>query len=148
MIMVRRARDDNRTRSSPTASAAERRFTDRRIAAIIAVRLSAEGCMPTSTKTPAKPAAIPAARKIGAAAAAAPYIGQVDAFAFNFAPAGWMPCDGRLLQIAQYQELFSLLGTTYGGDGIRAFALPKLAPIAPAGPHYFIAVTATAPTRG
>jgi microcystin-dependent protein len=106
--------------------------------------------MPTSTKTPAKPAAAkPAARKIGApAAAAAPYIGQVDAFAFNFAPAGWMPCDGRVLQIAQYQALFSLLGTTYGGDGIHDFALPKLAPIAPAGPHYFIAVTATAPTRG
>ena len=55
-----------------------------------------------------------------------PYIGQISIYAFNFAPRGWMPCDGRLLPIAQYTALFSLIGTTYGGDGRTTFALPDL----------------------
>jgi microcystin-dependent protein len=76
-----------------------------------------------------------------------PYTGQIEAFAFNFAPAGWLPCDGRLLQIVDHPALFSLLGTTYGGDGLHAFGLPKLAPVGPAGPNYFIAVAATFPPR-
>ncbi len=55
-----------------------------------------------------------------------PYIGQIQAFGFNFAPVGWAQCNGQLLPIAQYQALFSLLGTTYGGDGQTTFALPDL----------------------
>ncbi|HAO09131.1 MULTISPECIES: phage tail protein [Chryseobacterium] len=53
-------------------------------------------------------------------------MGVVKVFAGNFAPRGYMFCNGALLSIAQYSALFSLLGTTYGGDGIRTFALPNL----------------------
>lgn len=55
-----------------------------------------------------------------------PYLGQIEAFPFNFTPAGWQPCQGQLLPINQYQALFSLLGTTYGGNGTTNFALPDL----------------------
>ena len=55
-----------------------------------------------------------------------PFLGQIQAFGFNFAPRGWAKCDGQLLPISQYQALFSLLGTTYGGDGRTTFALPDL----------------------
>ncbi|MVM37044.1 phage tail protein [Spirosoma sp. HMF3257] len=55
-----------------------------------------------------------------------PYIGQVQLFSFNFPPKDWAFCDGRLLSIVQNQALFSLIGTTYGGDGITTFALPTL----------------------
>ncbi|UWX59271.1 tail fiber protein [Chryseobacterium oranimense] len=54
------------------------------------------------------------------------YMGIVKLFAGNFAPRGWMFCDGSILSIAQNSALFSLLGTTYGGDGISTFALPNL----------------------
>jgi microcystin-dependent protein len=53
-------------------------------------------------------------------------IGEVRMFAGNFAPRGWALCDGQLLSIAQFQALFSILGTTYGGDGRTTFALPDL----------------------
>ena len=55
-----------------------------------------------------------------------PFIGQIQAFPYNFAPRGWALCDGQLLAISQYQALFSLLGTTYGGDGRTTFGLPDL----------------------
>lgn len=55
-----------------------------------------------------------------------PYMGQIQAFGFNFAPRGWALCEGQLLVIAQHTALFSLLGTTYGGDGRTTFALPNL----------------------
>src|SRR5690606_21995497 len=55
-----------------------------------------------------------------------PYIGQVCLFGFNFAPKGWAQCNGQLMSIAQNTALFSLLGTTYGGDGKTTFALPDL----------------------
>lgn len=55
-----------------------------------------------------------------------PFIGQIMLFAGNFAPRGWAMCDGQLLPIAQYSALFSILGTTYGGDGRTTFALPDL----------------------
>ncbi len=55
-----------------------------------------------------------------------PFIGQISTTAFNFAPRGWMLCDGQALPIAQYQALFAILGTTYGGDGVRNFNLPDL----------------------
>lgn len=55
-----------------------------------------------------------------------PFLGQIQAFGFNFAPRGWSTCDGQLLPISSYSALFSLLGTIYGGDGRTTFALPDL----------------------
>jgi microcystin-dependent protein len=55
-----------------------------------------------------------------------PFIGEIRLFGFNFAPVGWAFCDGTLLPISQNTALFSLLGTTYGGDGRTTFALPDL----------------------
>jgi len=55
-----------------------------------------------------------------------PFLGEIRIFGGNFAPIGWALCDGSLLQISQNTALFSILGTTYGGDGIRTFALPDL----------------------
>ena len=57
---------------------------------------------------------------------AQPYVGEIRMFAGNFAPAGWMMCDGQLLPIAENEVLFQLIGTTYGGDGESTFALPNL----------------------
>ena len=54
------------------------------------------------------------------------YIGEIRMFGGNFAPAGWMFCQGQLLSISQYDTLFALIGTTYGGDGQTTFALPNL----------------------
>lgn len=62
-----------------------------------------------------------------------PFIGEIRLVAFNFEPEGWAFCDGRLLPIAQNQALFSLLGTTYGGDGRTTFALPDLRGRSPVG---------------
>jgi microcystin-dependent protein len=55
-----------------------------------------------------------------------PFIGQIIIFAGNFAPRGWAFCNGQLLSIAQNTALFSILGTTYGGNGQTTFALPNL----------------------
>src|ERR1700744_4341594 len=55
-----------------------------------------------------------------------PFLAQIEIFSFNFAPKGWALCNGQLLPINQNQALFSLLGTTYGGDGRVNFALPDL----------------------
>jgi microcystin-dependent protein len=55
-----------------------------------------------------------------------PFLGEVRMFAGNFAPSGWALCDGQLLPISQNTALFSLLGTTYGGNGTSNFALPDL----------------------
>src|SRR5258707_4701722 len=55
-----------------------------------------------------------------------PYVGEIRMFAGNFAPAGWMFCEGQLLPISEYETLFNLIGTTYGGDGQATFALPDL----------------------
>ena len=57
---------------------------------------------------------------------AEPFLGEIRMFALGFTVRGWAPCDGRLLPIAQNAALFSLLGTTYGGDGRTTFALPDL----------------------
>ena len=57
---------------------------------------------------------------------AQPYVGEIRLFAGNFAPAGWMFCDGQLLPIAENETLFQLIGTTYGGDGQSTFGLPDL----------------------
>lgn len=55
-----------------------------------------------------------------------PFIGEVQWFAGNFVPRGWAGCDGQLLSINENQALFSILGTTYGGDGRNTFALPDV----------------------
>jgi microcystin-dependent protein len=55
-----------------------------------------------------------------------PFVGELRCFGFNFAPANWAFCDGRLIAISQNDVLFNLIGTTYGGDGQNTFALPDL----------------------
>jgi microcystin-dependent protein len=55
-----------------------------------------------------------------------PFVGEIRIFAGNFAPAGWMFCEGQLLPISENETLFNLIGTTYGGDGQSTFALPDL----------------------
>ena len=64
-----------------------------------------------------------------------PMMASIILFAGNFAPRGWAFCDGQLLPISQYSALFSLLGTTYGGDGRTTFALPDLRGRTPIGPR-------------
>jgi microcystin-dependent protein len=55
-----------------------------------------------------------------------PFLGEIRMFAGNFAPVGWQLCNGQLLPIAEYDALFALIGTTYGGNGTTTFALPDL----------------------
>lgn len=57
---------------------------------------------------------------------AQPYVGEIRIFAGNFAPAGWMFCEGQIIPISEYETLFNLIGTTFGGDGQETFALPDL----------------------
>jgi len=63
-----------------------------------------------------------------------PFVAEIRIFAFNFAPKGWAWCNGQLMPISQNTALFSLLGTTYGGDGKSTFALPDLQGAAPMHP--------------
>jgi microcystin-dependent protein len=62
-------------------------------------------------------------------AGANPFLGEVEIFGFNFCPVGWSTMQGQLLSISQNTALFSLLGTTYGGNGTTTFALPNVKPI-------------------
>lgn len=62
---------------------------------------------------------------------AEPFIGEIRAFGFTFAPVGWALCNGQLLSIAENNALFAILGTTYGGDGQSTFGLPNLQGQAP-----------------
>ena len=64
---------------------------------------------------------------------AEPFIGQIEIFAFGYPPSGWAQCSGQLLPINQNQALFSVLGTTFGGDGRTTFALPDLRSRVPMG---------------
>lgn len=57
---------------------------------------------------------------------AQPYVGEIRMFAGTFAPVGWMFCEGQYLPITEYETLFQLIGTTFGGDGVTSFALPDL----------------------
>ncbi len=75
-----------------------------------------------------------------------PFVGMLVQFAGNFAPKGWALCDGTLLPISQNQVLFSILGTTYGGDGRTTFALPKL-PTVEGGGLWIIATEGYYPER-
>jgi microcystin-dependent protein len=54
------------------------------------------------------------------------YVGEIRLFAGNYTPVEWAPCDGRLLKISEYETLYTLIGTTYGGDGQTTFGLPDL----------------------
>jgi microcystin-dependent protein len=67
------------------------------------------------------------------ALASEPFLGEIRTFSFDFAPEGWAACDGQLLPISQNTALFSLLSTTYGGDGVTTFALPDLRGRVPVG---------------
>ncbi len=60
-----------------------------------------------------------------------PFLAEIRIFSGNFAPTGWAFCNGQILSISQYTALFSLLGTTYGGNGTSNFALPNLQGVAP-----------------
>ena len=62
-----------------------------------------------------------------------PFLGEIMMFAGTFAPQGWMLCNGQILQVNQYNALFSLIGSIYGGDGISTFALPDLRGCVPVG---------------
>jgi microcystin-dependent protein len=75
-----------------------------------------------------------------------PFLGQIQLFPYTFVPRGWALCDGSSLPIAPNTALFSLLGTTFGGDGATTFSLPKLAGPA-AGMAYYIALQGIYPSR-
>lgn len=62
-----------------------------------------------------------------------PFVGEIGIFGGNFAPEGWFFCDGRMLSINQFQVLFAVIGTTYGGDGVNTFAVPDLRGRVPVG---------------
>src|SRR3978361_2128459 len=74
---------------------------------------------------------------------AQPYVGEIRMFGGNFAPAGWMFCEGQLLPISENETLFNLIGTTYGGDGQGTFGLPDLRGRVPGhqGPGFTLAET-------
>jgi microcystin-dependent protein len=74
-----------------------------------------------------------------------PILGMIYLFAGNFAPVGYAMCDGQLMEINQNQALFSVIGTTYGGNGVQNFALPK--PTGPSGATYLIATRGIYPSR-
>jgi len=78
-----------------------------------------------------------------------PFLGQILMTGFNFAPVGWALCNGQLLSIAQNTALFSLLGTTYGGDGQSTFGLPNLQSKVPGLPdiNFIIATQGIYPSR-
>jgi microcystin-dependent protein len=75
-----------------------------------------------------------------------PFLGQITLFPYPFAPKGWAACTGQTLPINQNQALFSLFGTTFGGDGVTTFGLPNLK--GPAnGLQYCIATVGVYPSR-
>jgi microcystin-dependent protein len=76
-----------------------------------------------------------------------PFLAQIQLFAFDFAPRGWLPCDGQVMPVTQNTALFSLLGFKYGGDGKTTFGLPTLPPLGPTGPGYYIAVAGIYPNQ-
>jgi microcystin-dependent protein len=73
-------------------------------------------------------------------------IGQVNVFAFDFVPADWVACNGQLLSIQKFSELFSLIGTNFGGDGTSSFGVPDFPNLTEQGGKYCMAVVGNAPT--
>lgn len=78
-----------------------------------------------------------------------PLLGEINLFAFNFAPSYWMVCAGQTLSISQYTALYSLLGTKFGGDGINNFCLPNLngASLFSTNMKYYISIYGIYPSR-
>lgn len=77
-----------------------------------------------------------------------PLLGDIELFPYGFAPSYWMVCDGATLNISTNQALFSLLGTTFGGNGTTTFQLPNIPEDkCPAGMRYYIAVQGIYPSR-
>lgn len=76
-----------------------------------------------------------------------PFVGEIRLFPYNFAPRGWIRCEGQLLPILQYQALFALFGTTFGGDGRTSFQLPNLREGPAANTFYYIALQGVFPSR-
>lgn len=77
-----------------------------------------------------------------------PFLGQIELFPYQFAPRFWMACQGQTLPIVENQALFSLLGTTFGGDGRTTFGLPDMTGKAPVeGTAYYIAIEGIYPSR-
>lgn len=76
-----------------------------------------------------------------------PFTGSVLLVPYTFLPDGWLPCVGTLLPIQEYEALFALIGTTYGGDGMTDFALPNLQNICPTGMMYIIAYVGLFPQQ-
>lgn len=79
-----------------------------------------------------------------------PQLGDIELFAFDFAPSYWLPCEGQTLNISAYQSLYSLIGKRFGGDGITTFCLPDLRnalPMKGMGMHYCIATQGFYPSR-
>lgn len=75
------------------------------------------------------------------------YIGMIMLVPYDFAPQGWATCDGSVLQVREYQALYSLLGNRFGGTGPQTFALPNLLPSTPSGCKYVIALNGIYPSR-
>jgi microcystin-dependent protein len=75
-----------------------------------------------------------------------PFVGQIALFPYTFAPKNWARCQGQILEITTFEALFSLIGTYFGGDGQRTFALPNLPDPAP-DIHYYIAMYGIFPSR-
>jgi microcystin-dependent protein len=78
-----------------------------------------------------------------------PFVGEIRAFGFDYAPPGWMLCNGALLPISEYPALFGMIGPKYGGNGETVFALPNLPDIQNEGTAaqtaYYIATTGAVP---
>lgn len=80
------------------------------------------------------------------------YLGEICHFAFNFIPRGFIPCNGAIISINQYQAVYALLGNTYGGDGKQTFAVPDLRGKSPLDKdptecHYYICMYGIFPSR-
>jgi microcystin-dependent protein len=75
------------------------------------------------------------------------FVGQILLLPYNFSPVNLAPCDGQLLPMNQNMALFSLLGTNFGGDGQKTFALPNYQGLAPKGSQYFIVLNGVFPSR-
>ena len=76
------------------------------------------------------------------------YLGDIQLFAYNFVPMGWLLCNGALLQVIQNQALFSLISNKFGGNGSTTFALPNMTSDSPlAGMNYYMCVSGIYPIR-
>ncbi len=77
-----------------------------------------------------------------------PYVGEVTCFGFEYAPTGWIKCEGQLLSVQEFQQLFSVIGTAFGGDGKTTFALPNFSLMTEDGGWMCISAFGAAPTGG